>query len=312
MNPVLEKETSVAGIRPNTKLRCASPIYYAGGGGINVSRALKNLGAKSLCIYLAGGSTGNHLEQLVSNEGISQKVISVRGRTRDNLSVTDTVTNLHYQFRVPGPRVEKKEWEQVLKLLEELLTKDDYLVASGKLPPGVPPDFYVMVSKITDEKEAKLVLDTSGKALLPSMKANIFMMKPNLAELSILSGVESISASELEFSAKRFLKNYSCQVLVISLGARGALLATKNKMEHISAPTVYQKSTIGAGDSMVAGMVLSLVQGKSLSEMLLYGVACGAAATIRPGTQLCNKNDVDDLYDWIKNKNVKRAKKRLN
>lgn len=299
MNPLVEKDTSVASIRPNTKLRCASPTYQAGGGGINVSRALNKLGEKSLCIYLAGGYRGDHLRQLVANAGIAQEVISVEGRTRDYLSVTDTITNLQYRFGVPGPHVKEKEWEHVLKLLEEHIQKGDYLVVSGKLPPGVPPNFYVMVSKITEKNEARLVLDTSGKALLPSMEANIFMMKPNLAELSILNGVKSISAMELESFAIKFLKDYSCEVLVVSLGANGALLATKNKMEHISAPTVLQKSTLGAGDSMVAGMVLSLVQGKTLNEMLLYGVACGTAATLRPGTQLCNKEDVDSLYELI-------------
>jgi len=308
MNPVVEKETSVAGIRPNTKLRCVTPIYDAGGGGINVSRALKKLGAKSLCIYLAGGSTGDHLRQLVSNEGIAQKVISIKGRTRDYLSVTDTITNLQYRFGVPRPHVKKKEWEQVLKLLQEHLHKGDFLVASGKLPSGVPPDFYVMVSKITDEKDARLVLDISGKALLPSMKANIFMMKPNLAEFSNLSGVESISAIQLESLAMKFLSENTCEVLVISLGAKGALLATKKGVEYVSSPVVHQKSTIGTGDSMVAGMVLSLIHGKSLSEMVHYGVACGAAATIRPGTQLCNKKDVDDLYQWIKINMLKRQK----
>ena len=299
MNPLVEKNTSVAGIRPSTKLRCASPTYNAGGGGINVSRALKKLGGKSLCIYLAGGSTGDHLRQLVTNAGIVQKVISVKGRTRDYLSVTDTATNLQYRFGVPGPHLKEKEWKHILKLLEEHLQKGDYLIVSGKLPSGVPPNFYVMVSKITDKIEAKLVLDTSGKALLPSMEANIFMMKPNLAELGILSGLEHISSKELESFAKKFLKDYSCEVLVVSLGAKGALLATKNKMEHISAPTVHQKSTLGAGDSMVAGMVLCLLQGKSLGEMVKYGVACGTSATLRPGTQLCNKEDVDNLYELI-------------
>jgi 6-phosphofructokinase 2 len=309
MNPVVEKDTTVAGIRPNTKLRCVSPTYYAGGGGINVSRALKKLGGKSLCIYLAGGSTGNHLRQLVSNEGIAQRVISVEGRTRDNLSVTDTVTNLQYRFGVPGPHVKKKEWEQVLKLLEEHLQKGDYLVASGKLPPGVPANFYVMVSKLADKIGAKLVLDTSGKALLPSMEANIFMMKPNLGEFGALCGVNSISAIELESLAKKFLEENTCEVLVVSLGAKGSLLATKEVMAHIPAPTVHQKSTIGAGDSMVAGMVLSLIKGKSLNEMVKYGVACGTAATLHPGTQLCSKEDADGLYEWINTNTVKKTKK---
>ena len=309
MNPVVDKDTSVAGIVPNKKLRCKAPAYYAGGGGINVSRALKNLGFESLCMYLSGGPMGIHLQQLISNNNIEQKVVPIEGWTRENLSVTDTNTQLQYRFVVPGPIVKKEEWKEVLTLLEEILQKDDFLVASGKLPPKMPTDFYVRVSKITDKKEAKLVLDTSGEALLPSMKANIFLMKPNLGELSTILHVASISAMELESLAKRLLEEISCKVLVVSLGAKGALWATKNEIEYIPAPTVHQKSTIGAGDSMVAGMVFSLTHGKSLGEAVKYGVACGTAATLHPGTQLCNKEDADKLYEWIENNTVKKAKK---
>ncbi|MBT8297110.1 MAG: 1-phosphofructokinase family hexose kinase [Maribacter sp.] len=307
MNPVVDKDTSVAGIKPNTKLRCVSPSYYAGGGGINVSRAIKKLGGESLCMYLAGGPTGSHLQELVSKESIDQAVISIEGLTRDNLSVTDTITNLQYRFGIPGPNVKETEWQQVLTKLEEHVQKGDYLVASGKLPFGVPTDFYVKVSEITNKKDAKLVLDTSGVALLPSMKAKIYMMKPNLAELSILCGVDFISTIELESLATKFLEQNNCEVLVVSMGPKGALLATENVIEHIPAPTVLQKSTIGAGDSMVAGMVLSLLKGKSLSEMVKYGVACGTAATIHPGTQLCKKEDADRLYEWINANSVKLA-----
>ncbi len=308
MNPVVDKDTSVAGVVPNKKLRCVSPSYYAGGGGINVSRALKKLGGKSICVYVAGGSVGMHLKQLVSNENIEQKVIEIEGWTRENLSVTDTNTNLQYRFGVPGPEVKKKEWQQVLDVLEQLLEKNDFLVASGKLPLGIPSDFYVEVSKIIDKKGAKFVLDTSGEALLPSMKANIFLMKPNLGELSSILYVASVSATELEKLALRFLEENHCKVLVVSMGAKGAFLATKDEMEHIPAPTVLQKSTIGAGDSMVAGIVYSLTQGKSLSEAVKYGVACGTAATLHPGTQLCKKEDADKLHDWIKNNSVKKQK----
>ncbi len=306
MNPVVDKDTSVAGVTPNKKLRCVSPTYYAGGGGINVSRALKKLGGSSLCMYVAGGPPGAHLHQLILEEGIEQKVVSIEGWTRENLSVTDTLTNLQYRFGVPGPNVTKEEWHEVIKLVEENVQKGDYLVASGKLPLGIPHDFYVQVSEIVTKNQARLILDTSGDALLPSMKADIFLMKPNLAELSILCGVDTISVLDLEPLAEKFLKKYSVKILVVSLGAKGALLATQNQMEHIAAPTVHQKSTIGAGDSMVAGMILSLTQGKSYTEMVRYGVACGTAATIHPGTQLCKKEDVDKLYKWISSQNVKK------
>jgi len=299
LNPVLDKSVTVAGISPNTKLRCSSPTYDAGGGGINVSRAVKKLGMDSLCIYLAGGPTGEHLKQLLDKTGIDQLAIPIEGWTRDNLAVTDTTTNLQYRFGVPGPQVEKKEWEVVLEILEKKLNEGDYLVASGKLPPGMPDDFYVQVAEVAKKKKIRFVLDTSGEALVKATKSRVFMLKPNLGALSSLCGVKSISAIELETLAKKFLDEHDCEILVVSLGAKGALLATKNLMEHIPAPTVLQKSTIGAGDSMVAGMIVSLLQGKTYSEMVKYGVACGTAATMHEGTQLCNKDDADMLYKWI-------------
>ena len=309
MNPVVDKDTHVAGIVPNKKLRCASPDYFAGGGGINVSRALKKLGGESLCVYLAGGPTGDHLQQLITQENIAQEVISIEGWTRENLSVTDTNSQLHYRFGVPGPYVKKREWQRILTFLEANLEQDDFLVASGKLPPGVPTDFYVQVSKITDRNKSKFVLDTSGDALIPSMKANIYLMKPNLGELSTVMGVTSISAVELESLAKSFLEQFSCEILVVSLGAKGALWGQGDDLEHIPAPTVHQKSAIGAGDSMVAGIIHNLLKDKSLGEAIKYGVACGTAATLHPGTQLCDKEDADKLYTWVVNNTVKKKKK---
>ncbi|TLP74254.1 1-phosphofructokinase family hexose kinase [Maribacter sp. ACAM166] len=300
LNPVIDKSVTVAGISPNTKLRCSAPKYDAGGGGINVSRALKKLGSDSLCIYLAGGSTGEHLKQVLDQTGIEQMVIPIKGWTRDNLAVTDTTTNQQYRFGVPGPQVEKEECETVLKRLEEYLGENDYLVASGKLPPRMPEDFYVKVAVIAEKKGARFILDTSGEALLKTANSHIYMLKPNLGELSALCGVESISALKLETLAKNFLAEHDCEVLVVSLGPKGALLATKFEMEYIPAPTVLQKSTIGAGDSMVAGMLVSLLKGKSFSDMVKYGIACGTAATMHEGTQLCNKEDADRLYEWIK------------
>ncbi len=312
MNPVVDKDTSVAGVVPNKKLRCKSPNYYAGGGGINVSRALKKLGSGSICMYVAGGPSGTHLQQLLSDEEIEQKVIRIKGWTRENLSVTDTHTNLQYRFGVPGPHVTKEEWHEVLQAVENHIEEGDYLVASGKLPLGIPTNFYVLVSEIVKKKKGRFVLDTSGEALLPSKKADIFLIKPNLAEFSILCDVTSISVLELEDLTQKFLKNHSVEILVVSLGAKGALLATKNQMELIVAPTVHQKSAIGAGDSMVAGMVLCLTQNKSYSEMARYGVACGTAATLYPGTQLCKKEDAENLYDWLVNNSVKNLKKSPN
>lgn len=299
INPALDKSTTVAGIRPDSKLRCTTPIYEAGGGGINVSRAIKKLGGSSLSVYLAGGPSGMHLRDLITKEGIEQQMLPIVEWTRENLAVTDSVHSHQYRFGMPGPQVSEMEWKMALTTLEELLDEGDYLVGSGSLSPGIPSDFYGNVATIAKKRKVRFILDTSGDALLHGSRSGVFLLKPNLAELSTLCGVESISAMELEPLSKMLIKDKVCEVLVVSMGAKGALMVTENGTEHITAPIVRPDSTIGAGDSMVAGMVLSLSQGKAFSEMVRYGVACGTAATMTPGTELCRKKDVDQLYKWL-------------
>ena len=300
LNPAIDKSTTVAAIGPNSKLRCTEPTYDAGGGGINVSRAIHKLGGSSVCNYFAGGPTGVFLKQLLDDQQIEQQVFAIEGWTRENFAVTDTSNNQQYRFGMPGPMVKEAEWQNALKQLEKQLNKGDYLVASGKLPPGVPNDFYAQIGNLSEKKGALFILDASGEALMEAAKSQAYMLKPNLAELGALCGVPSITDLDLKSLAKEFLETHNCEILVVSLGPKGALLATKNEMVQVPAPVVHQKSTIGAGDSMVAGMVMSLEGGKSLLDMVMYGVACGTAATMHHGTQLCNKEDADKLDGWIR------------
>ncbi|SHJ35185.1 1-phosphofructokinase family hexose kinase [Pseudozobellia thermophila] len=299
VNPAIDKSTTVNGLKPHSKLRCTQPVYEAGGGGINVSRALNELGAESLCMYMAGGPTGDRLHDLLNDLDITQQVVPTADSVRENLAVTDIANNQQYRFGMPGPKINPSEWENTLRQLGAVLAEGDFLVASGSLCPDMPIDFYARVSKIAQKKKAKYILDTSGEALLKGAQAGVFLLKPNLGELAALCGVDTISFHELEPLAQTFLSKTPCEVLVVSLGAKGALLVTKDRTELIAAPIVHQKSTIGAGDSMVAGMVYALAQGKSLTEVVRYGVACGTAATMTEGTQLCKREDVEQLNKWI-------------
>ncbi|MFX0557884.1 1-phosphofructokinase family hexose kinase [Maribacter sp. CXY002] len=299
VNPAIDKSTTVASIKPHSKLRCTAPVYEAGGGGINVSKVLKELGSSSLCMYMAGGPTGIHLKELIDSTAIAQHIIPIKGWVRENLAVTDTSNNQQYRFGMPGPSITENEWKNTLRDLESELSAGDFVVASGSLCPGMPIDFYAKVAHVVAKKKGKLILDTSGEALIEGAKAKVYLLKPNLNELATLCNVTSITYLELETYAKEFLKNNSCEILIVSLGAQGALLVTKDIFAKIPAPVVHQKSTIGAGDSMVAGMVFGLSQEKSFTEMAQFGIACGTAATMTEGTQLCKKKDVDKLYKWI-------------
>lgn len=303
VNPAIDKSTVVDHIVPQHKLRCDEAKFEAGGGGINVSRVIKRLGGLSLAIFPVGGYTGELLTQLLDKEGIDQYPIKIKNWTRENFMAVDASTNQQFRFIMNGHEMSLKEGQILLDKLSNLSEKPDYIVASGSLSPGLPDDFFARIAKIAEKMGSRFILDTSGQALQLATMEKIYLLKPNLSELSKMVGVESLETEMIIDAAKEIIDKGKCTMLTVSLGSAGALFVSKDYIELIPAPPVHLKSTVGAGDSMVAGMVLSLAQEKSLQETIRFGVACGTAATMRSGTELCMKNDVENLYNWLtKNK----------
>lgn len=280
-------------------MRCGEPKFEPGGGGINVSRAIKKLGGESVAVFPHGGPAGIHLQDLLKEEGVSANPIEVKNWTRENFIVVETASNRQFRFGMPGPELFENEWKKCLEELDAHAEKIDYIVASGSMPPGVPNDFYARLAKISKAKNAHLVLDTSGEALKEAVKEGIFLLKPNLKELSDLVGRELKTIEEQEKAAMKIVNDGKIEIMVVSLGASGAFLASAEGIYHVSAPSVAKKSTVGAGDSMVAGLVLALSRGMSHLDALRFGVASGTAATMNPGTELCKKEDVEALFNWI-------------
>lgn len=299
VNPALDKSTSTERLVPEKKIRCIEPSYEPGGGGINVSRAIKIIGGESLAIYAAGGASGDTIEKLLNEQGVQQQRITTKNPTRENFMVMENSTGNQFRFGMPGSGLGTNELEKCLEAIEELPKDVEYLVASGSLPPGVDSNFYKKVAEICERKNIKCVIDTSGKALLDAAGSGVYMMKPNLGELSELAGKEEISGMEQEEIAKKVINEGKSKILVVSLGPRGAMIVTKESIEYVVPPTVKQNSTVGAGDSMVAGIILSLSRRDDLREAVRWGVAAGTAATITPGTELCREEDVKKIFAWI-------------
>lgn len=295
VNPCIDKSTTFSGLKPDKKLRCAKPKFEPGGGGINVSRAIHKLHGKSLAIYPAGGYAGNFLKELLGKENIESIVIETRDNTRENFIAVDELTNAQYRFGMPGPDLVESEWQQCLDQIE-LVEDAEYIVVSGSLPPGMPQDFFGRIAAIANGKNVKLILDTSGAPLKYALEKGVYLWKPNLGELSALSDYDELTTKTASEAAKKIIASGLAQVIVISLGAGGAMLITKDICERFSAPVVTRKSTVGAGDSMVAGIVLGLSEGKTLPDAVKYGIACGTAATMNPGTELCKPKDVEELF----------------
>mgnify|MGYP002795024998 CR=1 FL=1 len=302
LNPALDKSTSIDKLQPEKKLRCEEPNYEPGGGGINVSRAINILGGSSLAIYAAGGSSGDKIEELLKKENVHQQRINIKKNTRENLMVVESSTGNQYRFGMPGAEVGQEGLQKCLDAIKNLPDDVKYLVASGSLPPDAPDDFYGTIAEIAKSKNIKCLVDTSGRALVKAAEMGVCIMKPNLGELSSLAGKEEISGLQQEEIAKKIINEGKADILIVSLGARGAMIVTKDIIEYVVPPTVKQDSTVGAGDSMVGGLILSLSRGDSLSDAVKWGVAAGTAATITPGTELCRKKDVEKIFDWLSEK----------
>lgn len=297
INPSLDKSTHFTGLIPEQKIRCEKPRYDAGGGGINVSKAISKLGGSSTCVFTSGGSTGDKLTELIQNEGIESKTIETKNWTRENFIAFENTTKQQYRFGFPGNAISEDEKVNVLKTISEL--QSDYLVISGSLNEGLPTNFYQQIAVMAKESGTKVIVDTSGEALQKVLETGVYLIKPNIGELAKLIGVARLELPEVEKAAKELITKGSAEIVVVSLGADGAILVSKEETHLVKAPKVEKKSTVGAGDSMVGGMVWALSQNKTLKEVIQLGVCCGTAATMNEGTQLFKVEDVMRLFEEI-------------
>ncbi|MDT0650212.1 1-phosphofructokinase family hexose kinase [Autumnicola edwardsiae] len=299
-NPALDIYSEVEKVEPEVKMRSESPKKDPGGGGVNISRVLHRLGQPNKAIYTCGGFTGDIFAKLLDDEHINHEPFTVKNDLRQNFGVFENSTGELYRFGFPGAELEESEATALLEKLEKSLDDTDFLVASGSLPPGAGTNFYAKVARIAQEKKVKFILDTSGKALAEGLEQGAYLVKPNLDELQDLTGQKAETEEHRKEMLQKILDNYPVEVVVHSLGPGGAFLATKNGIKHFPAPKVKASSSIGAGDSMVAGIVYSLANKKSLEEAVLFGLACGSATLISPGTELLKKEDAERLYKELR------------
>lgn len=300
LNPCIDKSSTVDGIVPDKKLRCLSPKYEPGGGGINVSRALKKLGVDSQAFFTSGGRTGKLLEELLQEEQLQLYPFPVAQETRENFIVVDTKNNQQYRFGFPGLTITEKEQAELLKKLQAIHDFPSISVISGSLPDDVEPEFMREIIQLCKQHKSKVIVDTSGKSLEVAAQEGVYLLKPNIGELASLAGSKELSASTMQSAAKQLIENGAAEVIVVSLGASGASLFYKEGYIHQAAPLVKVRSTVGAGDSMVAGMASVLLKEGSLKEMLRMGIACGSATTMATGTGLFKAENVAMLLGELK------------
>lgn len=299
INPAVDIFVNTSRVEPTRKMRTSAPKRDPGGGGINVARAAFRLGSSVTAIYPASGAIGRLLTRLLEREGITSVVTPSHAETRENFTAYEEESGEQFRFVLPGSPLHRAEWEAVLHELENIEPKPKFVVASGSVPPGVPSDFFAKAAAAAKKCGAKAVLDTSGAALKAAIEEGVYLVKPNLNELSDLCG-KTLDTDDARIAACRHMvRAGEAEVVALTLGGDGALLVTRDAVWRAQPLPIDAVSTVGAGDSFLGGMVAALASGRTLEKSFRVAVAAGFAAVMRPGTELCHKEDVERLLPQI-------------
>jgi 6-phosphofructokinase 2 len=294
MNPALDVLTTIDKVSDTHKMRCGAVLKHPGGGGVNVARVLHRLGANCVAAYLAGGVTGERHHKLMNAEKVRCHVIPIAEETRESFSVHETSSGNDFRFVLPGPNVSAAEYEALFDYVAQHLPKQ-FLVISGGLAPGVHDNFYARLAALAKSKGVRVVLDTSGPALVEALKVGVYLFKPSLRELRDLTGQALLDEDTQVAAAQQLIQSGQAEIVAVSLGEAGAMVVSADQVWQARAIKVDVQTTIGAGDSFVGGMVWSLGRGDPLLKAFQYGMASGAAALLSSGTSLIQAADVHRL-----------------
>jgi 6-phosphofructokinase 2 len=298
MNPALDITTDADIVRHTDKIRCEGARYDAGGGGINVARFARALGASVTAVYPAGGATGALVTNLVAESDVPVQRVIIGAATRESFTVNERSTGKQYRFVLPGPRLTVAEQALCLDKLRTAAASAKFVVASGSLPPGVPPDFYQRVADLCREVGVLLILDTSGGGL-SHVKSGVFVLKPSVRELRECVGRPLETEADQLAAANELIERDITQAVVLSLGSEGALLATSEGSQRYSSIPVHAVSGVGAGDAMVAAVTVGLSHAWPLDKAVRYGIAAATAKLLTPGTAACTRADVERFFELV-------------
>ena len=299
MNPAIDASVSINHMMTDHKMRCVKTQRDPGGGGINVARIVKRFGAEPLAIFPMGGPSGHMLVHLVAAEGVRHQSFVIEHDCRANFTANEIDTGAQYRFVLPGPTLGEEEWNAGLGLMTQASSKG-FAVASGSLPRGVPHDFYARLARnLRLMGGAKLVLDTSGPPLQHALDLGVYLVKPSLSEFSDLLDEKNPNHDACLAAARNLVVNGKAEMVALTMGADGAMLVSRDVALYAKPPPVTVLGTVGAGDSFLGLLVLSITRGLSLPDAFRQAVAAGSAALLSPGTELCKPSDVAELVPQV-------------
>jgi 6-phosphofructokinase 2 len=300
LNPTIDIGTTVARLVNHEKLRCDTPIEHIGGGGLNVARVMQSLGTPCQAFWLKSRRRGQEIAQALEREGIKSLTIPIKEDNRLCLSVYESSTDQEYRFILPGPQISADEQTEAFDAILNHLPQH-LLIISGSLPPGVDTDFYARIIRATRQMapHVRVVLDCSGACLLNALQAGVFLVKPSRDELTEVHGHPLASQDDYLQACQRLIKNGYADIVALTLGKDGALLVTDKQAWQVAPLAIEVKSTVGAGDSFLAGMAHALMSGHSMVRAAQTATAAAAAALQTRGHLDLQSTDVAALAKQV-------------
>ncbi|MBX0357457.1 1-phosphofructokinase [Halobacillus sp. Nhm2S1] len=297
LNPSIDYIMNVEAFEAGTLNRANETFYYPGGKGINVSRVMNRLGVKTKALGYIGGFTGAFVQQFLDQEDIDHAFIQTPQTTRVNVKLK---SNKETEINGPGAEITEGLQEELLSQVKDLSNKDT-LVLAGSLPSSLPSDFYITMASICAESGAKVVADTSGKALEQMLGHPLFLLKPNHYELGELFNVDIDSKEKAAQYGKKLVEQ-GVEHVIVSMGGEGAVYVGRSHQMFANVPKGHVRNSVGAGDSVVSGFLAALEREESIQQAFRYGVASGSATAFQD--DLCQKEDVERLLSDIQVSNI--------
>jgi 1-phosphofructokinase family hexose kinase len=298
LNPAVDRELTVPELEFDSVLRAIDWRVDFGGKGFNVSRMLKVLGADSVAMGFAGGRSGELLRDGLTSLGIGTDFVWVEGETRTNVSIVNQTHEHYLKANEPGPQITAARQAELMDKIRSLASDGDLWVLAGSLPPGVPPTIYAEMIEVVQAAKGRAILDTSGEALRYGCRSGPYLVKPNAYEANQLTGLP-VENQEQIAAAATAIRALGSANIVVSLGKDGAMLVDEHGAWVANSPRIEARNPIGAGDSMVGGLVYGLQAGLELKEALRWGVACGASAASQSGTGVGTRHLVESLLAQV-------------
>ncbi len=291
MNPSVDKTVYLEKFEVSATNIIGRETRDVGGKGINVAIALRRLGVPSSCMGIVGDKSLSEVIAHLEKSGVEARFMTVSGEMRTNLKVVDEESHQVTELNERGPEVDTEMLTLFRTLVGERAKKSRYIVFTGAMPPGTPKEYYRDLMSVCP---CRAVLDTHGEMLTSALEAKPYLIKPNIKELEMTVG-RPLQTMRSILEAAREMQKRGAQTVLVSMGAMGAMLCTEETALYSPAISVPVRSTVGAGDCMVAGFLSGIIQSGDIKDAFRFGCAAGAASVMTEGTQLMEKKDFDEL-----------------